>query len=77
MIRGKIKWFVHRLLLGGIAIMTLIMALIMAPGTAPEMANPEFRVAPFWGEDWPVLENPDQDDTMVAGRRARHANPPA
>ena len=74
MIRGKTKWIVHGLLLGWIAAMVVY---VPGPGAMAPAGIPEIRVAPVGGYDWPVLENPDQYDIMVAGLHACHANLPA
>lgn len=78
MIRGKSKWIVQALLLGWIAAVVMVVVVyVPGPGPMAPAGIPEMRIAPVGGDDWPVLENPDQYDIMVAGLHACHANLPA
>lgn len=63
-----------------VVISVLVMGLALAPfAAAPSamtpMTHPELLIAPADGEDWPVLENPDQEDIMVVNLVSRPIAP--
>lgn len=63
-----------------VLMLTLMLTVVLYPPSPSAMAptsHPEQRIAPIYGEDWPVLENPDGDEIMIVGLRPRHDRPTA